>query len=153
MRYFGITTVAIAAALATNLTGCAGRAPAPVQVVQATDRYMDCTAIMAEVEANNEKVKQLASDKGLKTAQNVAAGVAGIVVPVLWFGMDFQGTADAETTALQSRQQYLAMLADQKRCGAEPEPAPAQPVKPRAKPKPKPVASAAPIAAATPPAQ
>jgi hypothetical protein len=35
------------------------------------------TAIMAEVQANNQKVQQLASDKGLKTTQNVAAGVAG----------------------------------------------------------------------------
>jgi type IV pilus biogenesis protein CpaD/CtpE len=118
MRILGI--VALCAALA----GCAGRSPAPVQVVQPTDRYMDCPAILAEVQANNERVKQLASDKGLKTAQNVAAGVAGFVVPILWFGMDFQGTADAEMTALQSRQQYLAMMADQKRCGAEPEPLP-----------------------------
>jgi hypothetical protein len=85
---------------------------------------MDCTAILAEVGANNERVKQLAADKGLKTTQNVAAGVAGIFIPVLWFGMDFQGTADTEITALQSRQQYRSMLADQKRCGAEPEPPP-----------------------------
>jgi hypothetical protein len=54
-----------------------------------------------EVQADNEKVKQLASDKGMKTAQNVAARVAGIVIPVLWFGIDFQGTADTEITALQ----------------------------------------------------
>jgi hypothetical protein len=117
--------VYVAAACAVALAGCAGRSPAPVQIVQPTDRYMDCTAILAEVGSNNERVKQLASDKGLKTAQNVAAGVAGIVLPVLWFGMDFQGTADTEITALQSRQQYLAMMADQKRCGAEPEPPPA----------------------------
>jgi hypothetical protein len=118
MRFLGI--VALGAALA----GCAGRSPAPVAVVQPTDRYMDCTAILAEVSANNERVKQLAADKGLKTTQNVAAGVAGIFIPVLWFGMDFQGTADTEITALQSRQQYLSMMADQKRCAAEPEPLP-----------------------------
>ena len=108
-------------ALSAALAGCAGRAPAPVAVVQPTDRYMDCTAILAEVSANNERVKQLASDKGLKTTQNVAAGVAGLFIPVLWFGMDFQGTADTEIAALQNRQQYLAMMADQKRCAAEPE--------------------------------
>ncbi len=85
---------------------------------------MDCAGILAEVEANNEKVRQLASDQGLKTTQNVAAGVAGIFIPVLWFGMDFQGTADKETAALQSRQQYLATLAEQRRCGAPEEPAP-----------------------------
>ncbi|WP_212499429.1 hypothetical protein [Bradyrhizobium lablabi] len=136
-------------ALSAALCGCAGRAPAPVQVVQPTDRYMDCTAILAEVQTNNEKVKQLASDKGLKTAQNVAAGVAGLVVPILWFGMDFQGTADTEITALQNRQQYLAMMADQKHCGTEPEPpsAPAARSKPRAKPRP---VAAAPAEAAEP---
>jgi len=112
-----------AATAALALAACAGRSPQPVAVVQPTDRFMDCTAILAEVQANNDKVKQLASDKGLKTAQNVAAGVAGFVVPILWFGMDFQGTADAEITALNNRQQYLGMLADQKRCG-EAAPAP-----------------------------
>ena len=78
---------------------------------------MDCAAIGAEVQANNAKVQQLAADKGMKTTQNVAAGVAGVFIPVLWFGMDFQDTADKETSALQSRQQYLATLAGQRRCG------------------------------------
>lgn len=115
------------------LAGCAGRAPAPVAVVQPQDRYMDCAAILAEVEANNAKVQQLAADQGLKTTQNVVAGVAGFVVPVLWFGMDWQGTADKETQALQARQQYLATLAEQRRCG---EPAPgAEPAR-RGKPRP-----------------
>jgi len=72
---------------------------------------------LAEAGANKERVKQLAADKGLKTTRNVAAGVAGIFIPVLWFGMDFQGTADTEITAPQSRQQYLSIMADQKRCG------------------------------------
>jgi hypothetical protein len=129
--------------LGAALAGCAGRAPAPVAVVQPTDRYMDCTAILAEVSANNERVKQLAADKGLKTTQNVAAGVAGIFIPVLWFGMDFQGTADTEITALQSRQQYLAMMADQKRCAAEPEPLPPPARAKRPARTPKPAAPAA----------
>ncbi len=129
MRILGIV------ALGVTLAGCAGRSPAPVAVVQPTDRYMDCTAILAEVGANNERVKQLAADKGLKTTQNVAAGVAGLFIPVLWFGMDFQGTADTEITALQSRQQYLSMMADQKHCSAEPEPVvPAPKIKRAAKP-------------------
>jgi len=110
-------------AAAAALTGCAGRAPAPVAVVQPQDRFMDCQAVLAEVQANNAKVQQLASEQGLKTTQNVVAGVAGFVVPVLWFGMDWQGTADKETQALQARQQYLAVLAEQKRCGVEPAPA------------------------------
>ena len=82
---------------------------------------MDCTAIYAEVQSNNNKIQQLAKDNGWKVAQNVAAGVAGLVVPVLWFGMDFQGTADKEAAALQSRQQYLGALAVQKHCGGPPQ--------------------------------
>jgi hypothetical protein len=78
---------------------------------------LTCTMIFAEVESNNQKVAQLASDKGLKTTQNVAAGVAGIFVPVLWFAMDWQGAEDKEIAALQARQQYLAALATDKHCG------------------------------------
>ncbi|UTD27682.1 hypothetical protein [Bradyrhizobium sp. WD16] len=109
----------IVVAAAAALGACAGRAPAPVAVVQPQDRYMDCAAITIEVQSNNAKVQQLASDKGLKVAQNVAAGVAGLVIPVLWFGMDFQGTADTEIQALQARQQYLAALAEQRHCGED----------------------------------
>lgn len=111
---------------------------------------MDCAAIRIEVQTNNTKVQQLASDKGLKVAQNVAAGVAGLVIPVLWFGMDFQGTADTEMQALQARQQYLAALAEQRRCGentGEPQKVLAEaPKKPKAKPKAPPVAAPPPAA-------
>jgi outer membrane murein-binding lipoprotein Lpp len=112
------------AVLCTALAGCAGRTPTPVSVVQPQDQYMDCAAITAEVQANNAKVQQLAADKGMKTTQNVAAGVAGVFIPVLWFGMDFQDTADKETVALQSRQQYLATMASQRRCGEPAAPPP-----------------------------
>jgi hypothetical protein len=97
-----------------------GRTPQPVAVVQPQDQMMDCLAIYAEVSANNQKVQQLAKDEGWKTAQNVAAGVAGFVIPVLWFGMDWQGTASKEAQALQARQQYLGALAVQKHCGGPP---------------------------------
>jgi hypothetical protein len=130
MRILGIVALCVA------LGGCAGRSPAPVAVIQPQDQFMDCTAILAEVQSNNAQVQQLASDQGLKTTQNVAAGVAGIFIPILWFGMDFQGTADKETQALQARQQYLASLAAQRRCGEpqEPQARGRRTVKPRAAP-------------------
>ena len=78
--------------------------------------------LAAEIEANNQKVKELASEQGLKVGQNVAAGVAGLVVSPLLFAMDFQDSAGKEVAALQSRQQYLTTLAEQ-RCAS---PAPAQ---------------------------
>ena len=104
--------------LASGLAACAGRAPQPVSVVQAQDRYMDCSAVLAEVQANNRKIQDLSSEEGSKVAQNVAAGAAGLFIWPLWFAMDFQGTAGKEVAAFQSRQQYLATLAEQKRCGA-----------------------------------
>ena len=100
------------------LSSCAGRSPQPVAVVQSHDRFMDCTAIIAEVESNNQKITSLASEKGMKVTQNVAAGVAGLLVPVLWFGMDWQGTQNKEIEALQSRQLYLATLAERRGCGS-----------------------------------
>jgi hypothetical protein len=112
------TKVILAACIASVLSACAGRAPQPVAVVQAQDHSMDCAAIIAEVQANNTKVQDLASEKGLKVGQNVVTGVAGFLIPVLWFGMDWQGTQDKEITALQTRQQYLATLAEQRQCGA-----------------------------------
>ena len=43
---------------------CAGRAPQLVDVVQSKDRNMDCAAIFAEVQANNQRVQELANEQG-----------------------------------------------------------------------------------------
>lgn len=104
--------------LAMLLIGCAGHAPQPVATVQPQDVNSDCAMITAEIEANNIKIKELAKKKGLKVAQNVVAGAAGVFVPVLWFGMDWQGAAGEEAAALQARQQYLTNLAKE-RCRAQ----------------------------------
>ena len=50
--------------------------------------------------------------------------VAGLAVPVLWFGMDWQGAAGTEARALQDRQAYLGALAVQKHCGGPASPPP-----------------------------
>ena len=115
-----ILRVATAAFFAAALGSCMGRAPQPVATIQPADQFMDCTAIYAEIQGNNAKVQQLAKDNGWKVAQNVAAGVGGLVIWPLWFAMDFQGTADKEAAALQARQQYLGALAVQKHCGTPP---------------------------------
>jgi hypothetical protein len=112
--------VALAICIAAAAGACAGRAPQPVAVVQPQDRYADCAAVTAEIEANNQKVSQLASEQGLKVGQNVAAGVAGLVVWPLLFAMDFQDTAGKEVAALQSPQQYLTTLAEQRCVPAAP---------------------------------
>jgi hypothetical protein len=117
-----------AVVLCVALTACAGRAPDPVQLTMATDSMMDCYAIKSELAANNVKGEELASEQGWKVAQNVAAGVAGVVIWPLWFGMDFQGAARKEATALKARQQYLMGLAAKKNCTDAWAP---QPLKPR----------------------
>jgi hypothetical protein len=122
MRKIGL---AIGTAMAVG--ACAGRTPQPVAVVQPQDQYSDCIAISAEIQANNQKLSELASEEGLKVGQNVAAGVAGLVVWPLLFAMDFQGSASREAAALQSRQQYLASLAGRRCAPALPaQPAPAR---------------------------
>ncbi len=103
-------------AMALFVAGCAGRAPAPVATVNPSDSLMSCYQIQSEISANNLKIQDLAREHGWKVAQNVAAGVAGLVIWPLWFGMDWQGAAGIEARALQERQQYLAGLAAQKRC-------------------------------------
>jgi hypothetical protein len=102
--------LAATAAATLTVTACAGRAPAPVQTVQMKDAIMDCTAINAEIAANTAHQGELGSEKGGKVAQNVA----GLFIPVLWFGMDFQGAADTEGRALEARDQYLSTLALQR---------------------------------------
>lgn len=107
----------IALALVLTLAACAGRAPAPVAVVQPTDKALDCQAIAAEVAANDSKIRELGREEGGKVAQNIAAGVAGLIIWPLWFAMDFQNAAGKEVAALQQRQSYLATLATERRCG------------------------------------
>ena len=113
-----MTTMTRAAVLAVVMmtAACAGRAPQPVAVVKGDDVQLTCMAITTEVGANDTKIKDLGRESGNKVAQNVAAGVAGLLIWPLWFAMDFQGAADKETVALQQRQQYLASLAKEKAC-------------------------------------
>ena len=114
---------AFIAMLTLLLASCAGRAPQPVATVQPQDVNSDCTMITAEIQANNIKVEELASEQGLKVAQNVAAGVTGLIVWPLLFGMDWQGSAGKDVAALQARQQFLTNIAVE-RCKPPIEPKP-----------------------------
>jgi hypothetical protein len=101
--------------MALPLAACAGRTPQPVAVAQVQDATTGCAQIHSEIAANNQKIQALASEKGGKVAQNLAAGVGGLLFPPLWFAMDFQGAATTEANALSQRNQYLATMA-QERC-------------------------------------
>lgn len=93
------------------LVGCAGRAPTPVVVSQATDPLLECEMIQSEIGVNSQKIVQLEGEKGGKLAQNIAAGVGGLLIWPLWFAMDLQGTQGKEITALQNRNTTLAAMA------------------------------------------
>jgi hypothetical protein len=109
---------------AASLAACAGRDPEPIPTVLPSDSQASCTQIRAEIDANNVKVKSLADEQGLKVAQNVVAGVGGFfTLGIAWFAMDAKGAASKDVVALQSRQQYLAVLAQEK-CAAKVTPAP-----------------------------
>jgi len=111
--------IVVLCALGALLAACAGRDPMPVATSQMQDTYATCAQIQAEIQANNTKVQELADEQGLKVAQNVAAGVAGVFIWPIWFAMDFKGAASKDVAALQARQQYLAVLASE-RCASPP---------------------------------
>ena len=111
----GATYVLVMSA-AFVLSACAGRDPHPVAIAQPQDARSDCAMIRAEIEANNVQAEKLAEENHAKIAQNVAAGLVGVVVWPVWFAMDAKGAAGTEMDALTARQQYLSSLAEQ-RCG------------------------------------
>jgi hypothetical protein len=100
--------------VAVGIAALVGACAQPVAVVQQHDANSDCAMITAEIEAKNVKVEDLARERGLKTAQNVAAGVVGVLVWPVFFAMDTKGAADTEIASLQSRQQFLSKLAQQR---------------------------------------
>ena len=104
-------TIMLGAVALSVLVGCAGRTPNPVALAQVHDNAMACQALQAEIAANTRKIGELGSDQGAKTAQNVAAGVAGLFIWPIWFAMDFQGAATKEIAALEARNNYLGQLA------------------------------------------
>lgn len=117
-------TALVCVAMASIALGaCAGRDPQQIAIAQPQDAHASCAQIQAEIAANNIRVQELADEQGLKVAQNVAAGVAGLVIWPLWFAMDFKGAASKDVAALQGRQQYLATLAAE-RCARQAAPPP-----------------------------
>jgi hypothetical protein len=104
----------IVTAAAVGLGACAGRDPQLIATVQPQDQTASCVQLQAEIQANNIRVQELADEQGLKVAQNVGAGVVGLVIWPMWFAMDFKGAASKDVAALQARQQYLATLATER---------------------------------------
>jgi hypothetical protein len=92
------TVVLTALAIGFALAACAGRDPHPVSVVQPQDTQSDCAMIQAEIQANNVQAQKLADENHAKIAQNVTAGVVGVVIWPVWFAMDAKGAAGLKWT-------------------------------------------------------
>ena len=112
MRTLWIISVAL------TVAACAGRDAAPVATVQQQDAYSDCSMINAEIQANNKRAEESASEQNTKVVQNVAAGVVGLVVWPVWFAMDAKGAASTDAAALKARQD-LVNLAGQRCAGGQ----------------------------------
>ena len=73
-------------------------------------RKSDCAMIRGEVEANNLQAEKLAEENHAKIAQNVAAGVVGVVIWPVWFAMDAKGAAGMRKARLEPRWMRKARL-------------------------------------------
>jgi hypothetical protein len=106
-------------ALVAMLGACAGRDPHLTQTVQPQDAQADCTAINAQLVANNTQLASLKREGGNTQAGNIALGVAGAILfwPAL-FAMDFKDASGKEAASIQQRKGYLQQLAAQKGCPA-----------------------------------
>ena len=133
MGVFVQSRVFLAVAAGLALSACAGRDPLPVALVQPQDSTSDCAMINAEIDANNVQAQKLAEENGMKVAQNVTAGVVGLVIWPVWFAMDAKGAAGTEADALKARQEFLTKLAEQ-RCMPGYRPPPGVPYIPPAAP-------------------
>jgi hypothetical protein len=98
-----------------TLSACAGRAPQLAPLVMVSDRQLDCTEIEAETRLNNQRISDLAIERGWKMGQNAVAGVMGFMIWPAWLGLDLQDAAGKEAASLSQRNEYLLALA-RERC-------------------------------------
>ncbi|MEI8363329.1 MAG: hypothetical protein WCG35_08945 [Betaproteobacteria bacterium] len=106
----------IVSLLIIAMAGCAGRAANPVMVQQYGDQNKSCEAIEKELTFIESEVGRLAP-KTEKTGKNVGLGVAGALLIVPWFFMDFSESEQVEIDAFRRRYNHLIILAEDKKCG------------------------------------
>ena len=108
---------AILAVTTIALAGCAGREAHPVAVVQAQDASASCTAIQAEIAANESQAHKLSGQAETHNATNAVVGVVGAVLfwPAL-FALDLSDYEKQEISALKERDSYLQQTAVNRVC-------------------------------------
>jgi hypothetical protein len=107
-----VTSRSLVVAALFITTSCAGRDARPVAISQPQDAAMSCPQLRSEIAGNNRTISELGSERGGKIAQNIAAGVVGVLVWPMLFAMDFKGSAATEQRALEQRNSYLGTTAE-----------------------------------------
>ena len=105
------------------LVGCAGREAHPVSTYQYGDEKKSCKALDMELTFTEEKIQRLLPETE-KTGKNVGLGVAGVLLIVPWFFMDFTESERIEAEALRDRYNQLLVIAEDKDCGFNRQPIP-----------------------------
>ena len=108
---------------ALMLLGCAGREAHPVSTYQYGDEKKSCKALEMELTFTEEKIQRLLPETE-KTGKNVGLGVAGVLLIVPWFFMDFTKSEQIEAEALRDRYNQLLVIAEDKNCGFNRQPIP-----------------------------
>ena len=107
----------LALGLAMSLAACAGRISNPIEVEQAGDFSLSCTAMTAEHQGNQDKYSFLENREAETNAQNISIGVLGFVfTPMAYIGLDLSDANQEEMAALEERRDRLEALMASRGC-------------------------------------
>ena len=98
------------------LPSCGGRSANPISVREVGDSKMDCEDIAAEMAELDSRARRLMSEQENKTGENVAWGVAGLILLPLALGMDLSDAERQEAMAMQDRYRHLDRIYRKKDC-------------------------------------
>jgi hypothetical protein len=111
------TAVAIFCSLLL-VSGCAGRAAAPIAQYQPQDQQLTCQALQRQIESNQAKILAL-TPKQNKSGKNAALGITGTFLLAPWLLMDFSDAERLEVHAFQLRNSHLCNLYHYRQCPTE----------------------------------
>lgn len=107
--------------------GCGGRTANPMLVYLPGDESRSCTGYMAEISQLEADMNRILP-KTNKAGYNTLMGVAGVLVIVPFFFMDFKNADKIEWEAMRARRNRLLIYAAEKGCdfgpGGRPAPIP-----------------------------
>jgi hypothetical protein len=110
-----LSTISLILAVATA-SGCAGRTPDPVQVVQASDPYLSCARLGTQLTLAQDDTERLLAEKQKKKRKNMIWTAVSFVIPFVQLAVDRDDTELTELAALNTRQQHLAQVKFHKGC-------------------------------------